>query len=207
MKNSSILSLFVLVATAPLAAAAAVWSSVSCGSDGSYTANSTYEANLHHLAAVVPAEAAAAHRFDTYHIFGYWPNRLQADWSCQSSGSDCAACIADAFKQVELECPFHREAFFFGGNCTLRLTEYRILDDDVFAMNPLAMGMIFQAFGLACLFLLFLRAWRHDIKKGTIISKCCNEEFVLGYGISRNWIRRLFFLLLRTAMKRKQALP
>ena len=133
MKNSSILSLFVLVATAPLAAAA-VWSSVSCGSDSSYTANSTYEANLHHLAAVVPAEAAAAHRLDTYHIFGfgYWPNRLQADWSCQSSGSDCAACIADAFKQVKLECPFHREAFFFGGNCTLRLTEYRILDDDVF---------------------------------------------------------------------------
>lgn len=138
MKNSSILSLFVLVATAPLAAAAAaVWSSVSCGSDSSYTANSTYEANLHHLAAVVPAEAAAANRLDTYvayHVFGfgYWPNRLQADWSCQSSGSDCAACIADAFKQVELECPFHREAFFFGGNCTLRLTEYRILDDDVF---------------------------------------------------------------------------
>ncbi|CAN6219082.1 unnamed protein product [Urochloa humidicola] len=175
MTISPLLPLFVLVAVSPLAADA--WSSVSCGSGGSYTANSTYEANLHHLAAVLPAEAAASasHRRYGYgygyanRAFGYWPNRLQVDWSCQSSdGGDCAACIADAFKSVELECPFSREAFFFGGNCTLNLGEYRILDSDVFR-TPLAVGMIFQAFGLACLFLLFLRAWRHDIKKGTIM--------------------------------------
>jgi hypothetical protein len=128
MKNSIILPLFVLVATSPLAAAA-VWPRVYCDSDGSYTANSTYEANLRHLAAVVPDEAAAAHRPDAWRVsaFGYWPNRLQAGWSCHSRGGDCAACIADAFKQVELECPFHREAFF-GGDCTLHLTQYRILE-------------------------------------------------------------------------------
>ncbi|CAN6211856.1 unnamed protein product [Urochloa humidicola] len=166
MTISPLLPLFVLVAASSLAADA--WSSVSCGGGGSYTANSTYEDNLRHLAAVVPAEAAASHRRYAYRAFGYWPNRLQADWSCQSSdGGDCAACIADAFKSVELECPFSREAFFFGGNCTLNLGKYRILDSEVFR-TPLVVGMIFQAFGLACLFLLFLRAWRHDIKKGTI---------------------------------------
>jgi hypothetical protein len=58
---------------------------------------------------------------------------LQADWSCQrSDGRDCAACIADAFERVERECPFSREAFFFGRNCTLRLGEYSILGSDVF---------------------------------------------------------------------------
>jgi hypothetical protein len=31
-----------------------------------------------------------------------------------------------------------------------------------------AMGMVFQAFGLACLFFLFIQAWRHDSKKGTM---------------------------------------
>ncbi|CAL5072335.1 unnamed protein product [Urochloa decumbens] len=168
MTISPLLPIFVLVAASPLAADA--WSSVSCGGGGGYTANSTYEANLHHLAAVLPAEAAASHRRYASHAFGfgYWPNRLQADWSCRSSDAgDCAACIADAFKSVELECPFSREAFFFGGNCSLKLGEYRILDSDVFR-TPLVVGMIFQAFGLACLFLLFLRAWRHDIKKGTI---------------------------------------
>ncbi|RLN33437.1 cysteine-rich repeat secretory protein 1-like isoform X1 [Panicum miliaceum] len=175
MKNSSLLSLFILAAASPLAAtAAAEWSSarVSCGGGGSYAANSTYEANLHHLAAVLPAEANASRRRYAYRALGYWPNRLQADWSCQSSDGDCAACIADAFERVERECPFSREAFFFGRNCTLRLGEYSILGSDVFGRIPmaplLAIGMMFQAFGLACLFLMFLRAWRHDIKKCTV---------------------------------------
>ncbi|RLM84785.1 cysteine-rich repeat secretory protein 1-like isoform X1 [Panicum miliaceum] len=169
MKNSSLLSLIVLVAASPLAATAWSRARVSCGGGGSYAANSTYEANRHHLAAVLPAEAAASRRRYAYRALGYWPNRLQADWSCQSSdGGDCAACIADAFERVERECPFSREAFFFGRNCTLRLGEYSILGSDVFGritMTPLAIGMMFQAFGLACLFFMFLQAWRHDIKK------------------------------------------
>ncbi|CAO1941763.1 unnamed protein product [Urochloa humidicola] len=139
MTISPLLPLFVLVAVSPLSADA--WSSVSCGGGGSYTANSTYEANLHHLAAILPAEAAASRRRYANRAFGYWPNRLQADWSCQSSdGGDCAACIADAFKSVELECPFSREAFFFGGNCTLNLGEYSILDSDVFSKDTSSCG-------------------------------------------------------------------
>ncbi|PUZ72341.1 hypothetical protein GQ55_2G386300 [Panicum hallii var. hallii] len=169
MKNSSLLSLIVLVAASPLAATAWSRTRVSCGGGGSYAANSTYEANRHHLAAVLPAEAAASRRRYAYRALGYWPNRLQADWSCQSSdGGDCATCIADAFERVERECPFSREAFFFGRNCTLRLGEYSILGSDVFGrttMTPLAIGMMFQAFGLACLFFMFLQAWRHEIKK------------------------------------------
>nr|CAB3458192.1 unnamed protein product [Digitaria exilis] len=142
MKNSSLLSLLVLVAAWPLTAAE--WSRVSCGAGGSYyTANSTYQANLRRLAAVVPAEAAAAAashrpRYGGYkqRAFGYWPNRLQAAWSCdardETSDGACAACVAEAFKSVERECPFHREAFFFNGSCSLRLSEYRILGSDAF---------------------------------------------------------------------------
>ncbi|KAJ1291225.1 hypothetical protein BS78_02G301200 [Paspalum vaginatum] len=175
MKNPSLLTLVVVVmlllAASPLAAAA--WSRVSCGSDGSsYAANSTYEANLHRLAAVLPAEIASAshRRGNTYRAIGYSPNRLRATSSCWGGGdSDCAACIAEAFKELQRECPFRREAYYSGDNCYLRLAEFRIFSYDAFGGNTLkgtfAMVMIFQAFGLACIFLLFLQAWRHDSKK------------------------------------------
>ena len=148
MKNRSLLTLVVvllLLAASSLAGAAvwslrsrAVWSqrsrAVSCVWDGSiYAANSSYEANLHRLAAVLPAEtASAAHRRSTYRAIGYWPNRLQAISSCWggSGGDGCAACIAKAFKEVERECPFRREAYFSGDSCHLRLAEFRIFSDE-----------------------------------------------------------------------------
>ncbi|OEL29469.1 hypothetical protein BAE44_0009512 [Dichanthelium oligosanthes] len=171
MKNSSLLlSLFVLVAAASPLAAAWSRSPVSCGGDGRYTANSTYEANLHRLAAVLPAEASASHRRYGYRAFGYWPNRLQVEWSCYSG--DCAVCIADAFKQVERECPFYREASFFGANCTLRLGEYRIFGSDLLEGNivtrNMSFTMVFQAIGFAWLFFLLLQDWREK-KRGSLM--------------------------------------
>nr|CAB3454527.1 unnamed protein product [Digitaria exilis] len=135
MKNSSLLSLVVLIAASLLTAAA--WSDVSCGGGGgNYTANSTYEANLRRLAAVLPAEAAASHRHRYAHpprAVGYWPNRVRADWSCYGRDEgDCAACIAGAFKSMERECPFRREASFYSGGCSLHLSQYRILESDAF---------------------------------------------------------------------------
>lgn len=94
--------------------------SVTCGRSGStYAANSTYEASLHHLAAVLPAAAAASALHGPLSVdraIDYWLNyRLQATARCRSSNGDaCAACAAEAFKEVERECPFRREASFIG---------------------------------------------------------------------------------------------
>ncbi|KAJ1291228.1 hypothetical protein BS78_02G301300 [Paspalum vaginatum] len=173
MKNSWLLSFVLLLAASPLAVASWSRSRVSCWAGSSYAANSTYEANLHRLAAVLPADASASHGRNAYRAIGYWPNRLQATSTCRNRDGDCAACIAEAFKEVERTCPFHREAYLFSRNCSLRLEEFRIFSGDALGANtmafPLAMGMVCQAFGLACMFISFLRAWRHDTKKGPII--------------------------------------
>ncbi|XP_066396425.1 cysteine-rich receptor-like protein kinase 6 [Miscanthus floridulus] len=170
-------SVVVLLATSPLAAAAWSESGVACGgrSGSSYGANSTYEANLRHLAAVLPAETSASHRHSVDRAIGYWPNRVETSASCWTwtdDDGDCATCIAEAFKELERVCPFRREATFSGDDCNLRLAEFRIFSIDVFRRNPMfeafAMGIIFQAVGLACLFFLFIQAWRHDSKKGTM---------------------------------------
>ncbi|KAF8748112.1 hypothetical protein HU200_013054 [Digitaria exilis] len=178
MKNSSLLSLLVLVAAWPLTAP----SGLAChAAPAAATTRPTAPTKPTSAASQPsslprPPPAAASHRprYGGYkqRAFGYWPNRLQAAWSCdardETSDGACAACVAEAFKSVERECPFHREAFFFNGSCSLRLSEYRILGSDAFVARMLVMGMMFQAFGLSCLFFLFLQAWRHDIKKGTI---------------------------------------
>ncbi|KAL6656688.1 hypothetical protein ACP70R_004468 [Stipagrostis hirtigluma subsp. patula] len=168
MKNSWLLSLLLAVAT-PLAAA---WSRVSCG-EGSYGGANTYESNFRRLAAILPAELASApHSRYLFRAVGYWPHRSQAVWECWGSDGECAACIADAFEQVEDECPYRREAWYNGDDCNLRLSEFSILDV-IFGMDALTKtlisGMIFQAIGLALLFYVFLRAWLRDSNKGIIM--------------------------------------
>nr|CAB3454526.1 unnamed protein product [Digitaria exilis] len=150
MKKSSLLSLLlVLLAVSSLPrtavamvrltvmATAGTSPNVECVGDGIYTANSTYEANRRRLAAVLLAEARD-HPYYTERAVGHWPNRLEASFFCRrrdvddghpagSGDSSCAACIADAFLEVDRECPYHREASFSSRNCTLELEEYRIL--------------------------------------------------------------------------------
>jgi hypothetical protein len=127
MRNSLLVSLLLLAASL----FADAWSDVSCGSDGSYTANSTYEANLRCLAADLQAEAAASPGRFVDRSIGFWPNRVRATSSCRSAG-DCAACIADAFERVKVECAFHKEAVFYSPDCSIRLDEVRIFGSDLF---------------------------------------------------------------------------
>jgi hypothetical protein len=146
-ENLALLSLVLLLVASPLVAAAwlsdsdveiVAWSEsgVGCGGSGrSYGANSTYEANLRHLAAVLPDETSASaslgHRVER--AIGYWPNRVQASATCWSGDDgDCATCIVEAFKEVERVCPFRREATFFGRDCYLHLAEFRVFSIDVF---------------------------------------------------------------------------
>ncbi|KAL6656690.1 hypothetical protein ACP70R_004470 [Stipagrostis hirtigluma subsp. patula] len=186
MRNSLLhhLVLLLLLAISPLAAARV---HCVCVGDGTYAANSTYEANLRRLAAVL-TEAALPGSYTSREV-GHWPNRLQAAAFCRhhrrgdgfvtcaagncSGGDDysCAACIAGAFREVESACPYHREAFFSNLNCTLLLEEFRIFRgngvyEGSILKGALASGLIFQAIGFACLLFLLLCECRGQ-KRGT----------------------------------------
>ncbi|CAN6219080.1 unnamed protein product [Urochloa humidicola] len=182
MKNPSLLSLVVvLLAVSSLPPAAAVMMhlvtvgaspEVECGgSGGIYTANSTYEANRRRLAGLLLAEAAGPGRpYYTDLAVGYWPNRPQAIMYGDSS------CIADALLEIERACPYHREASFYSGNCTLEFGEFRIFGTTSSIFNGsileqvLASGLIFQAIGFAWLFFLLLQEWRSRKRRNMVHS-------------------------------------
>ena len=138
MKNPWLLCLvpLLLAVSSSLPLTAAVWrplrfpaagqSPVECVGDGVYAANSTYQANLRRVAALLLAEVSATpgQSYVTRAV-GYWPNRLVASSLCWP-GYRCADCIAGAFLEVERACPYRREALFSDRNCTLELAEIRI---------------------------------------------------------------------------------
>jgi hypothetical protein len=122
-------------AAVPLRFPAAGRSPVQCIGDGVYAANSTYQANLRRVAALLLAEVSASpgQFYYTTHAVGYWPNRLLASSLCRRRdvngthvGYPCADCIAGAFLQMERACPYRREAFYIDRNCSLELAEIRI---------------------------------------------------------------------------------
>ncbi|KAK3127248.1 hypothetical protein QOZ80_7AG0570360 [Eleusine coracana subsp. coracana] len=163
--NSSILSL-VLLLLAVSAHAGARPAFTDCLSDAIYAANSTYEANLRRLAAVLPATVSASQSSYTYRAVGFWPNRVRAISLCRQRDDDnglyssCAACIAGAFRELERICPYSKEAFVSDHNCSLEVSEVRMLGTEAID------GLIFQAIGFAWLFFLLLQEWRGR-KRGT----------------------------------------
>jgi len=123
---SSSLPLSAAVRPVSLAFPVAGQSPVECIGDGVYAANSTYQANLRRVAALLLTEVSATpgHSYATRAV-GYWPNRLMASSLCWRDYR-CADCIAGAFLEVERACPYRREALFSNRNCTLELAEIRI---------------------------------------------------------------------------------
>ncbi|TKW35132.1 hypothetical protein SEVIR_2G351600v4 [Setaria viridis] len=191
MNNPSLLSLllvFLLAVSLPPAAADVAMRlvSVSVGTTSShveclhgivYAANSTFEANRRRVAGLLQAEAAARGPYYTKRAVGYWPFRAEASFFCRRRGVDgtgfCAACLAGALLELERECPYHKEASFYGRNCTLELGEYRVFGTAVvyegnILKQAMASGLIFQAIGFAWLFFLLLQEWRSR-KRGTMM--------------------------------------
>ncbi|KQK15899.1 hypothetical protein BRADI_1g25670v3 [Brachypodium distachyon] len=126
--------LFLLaVAVSPLATGAYTVDCIDGG--GTYKANSTYEANLRRLAAIVPAEISSSNILFAFRGVGSWPNRPRAASHCymiinsngtvsSPSASSCAACIAGAFREAERACPYGKKAVVFGHSCRLSLAGF-----------------------------------------------------------------------------------
>jgi len=134
---------------------------------GVYTANSTYEANLRRMAAILPTETASSPSLQAFRGVGYWPNRLRAFSLCYRyqgvSSSSCAACVADAFREAERECPYGKKVLVFARNCTLSLADFpRSIPffGPTSWLELLGAGLVFQAIGFGWLFFLLLQEWR-----------------------------------------------
>lgn len=169
-------------AAVPLRFRAAGRSPVQCIGDGVYAANSTYQANLRRVAALLLAEVSASpgQFYYTTRAVGYWPNRLLASSLCRRRdvngthvGYPCADCIAGAFLQMERACPYRREAFYIDRNCSVELAEIRIFGTGgIFQRNILiqamASGLVLQAIGFAWLFFLLFQEWRSR-KRGNLM--------------------------------------
>ncbi|KAK1680012.1 hypothetical protein QYE76_040860 [Lolium multiflorum] len=170
---ATLLLLLVALAASPLGTTAAI----SDCFDGVYAANSTYEANLRRLAAILPAQTASSQRLEASRDLGYWPNRVRAFSRCYPdrhqgfTSSSCAACVAAAFREAETACPHSTMVIVFLGNCTLALADY---PRSIPFFGPsswfefLGAGLLFQAIGFAWLFFLLLQEWR-DKRRASVM--------------------------------------
>ncbi|CAM0906163.1 unnamed protein product [Alopecurus aequalis] len=171
MQHSAIFLLVVVLAVSPLATTAEVFQCVG----RVYAANSTYEANLRRLAAILPAETASSQSLQAFRGVGYWPNRLRAASRCYRhpdvTSSSCAACVADAFREAARACPYEKRVAVFARNCTLSLADFPrsvAFGYDGSWLEFLGAGLAFQAIGFAWLLFLLLQEWR-DKRRGSMM--------------------------------------
>ncbi|CAN6363095.1 unnamed protein product [Urochloa humidicola] len=98
--------------------------------DSSYTANSTFQANLNRLAAALPANASASPEGYAALAFGTAPDQVNGMALCRgdTNASSCAACVAAAFRDAQHACPLSKGATVYRDACTLRFAGSRFLD-------------------------------------------------------------------------------
>lgn len=148
--TASVALVLALLPALAVAAAATVYRRVAlppgheCGDQGTYAPNSTYEANLRGLAAMVPAQANASsckcspgnhagERPDMVaaSVYCYW--RPDAGWS-----ADCAACVTRAFGEAQRLCPYHRQAMVVvdGGECSVSFHDVQQMEQSMGLGSP-----------------------------------------------------------------------
>ncbi|KXG36401.1 hypothetical protein SORBI_3002G327400 [Sorghum bicolor] len=167
--------LFVLL---PLAANGDPHNVICLGRGQHISINSDYEANVHHLAAMLRSEKTTAFPgLYTEYVVGDLPDGVYAVSRCRNGtdSSSCRACVTLALQEARTACPYHRESAFFNGNCSLRLLPAVHFDDLVLSetetekrnivMRNLSLAMVFQAIGFAWLFFLLLQDSRNNRKR------------------------------------------
>jgi len=121
--------LFVLL---PLAANGDPHNVICLGRGQHISINSDYEANVHHLAAMLRSEKTTAFPgLYTEYVVGDLPDGVYAVSRCRNGtdSSSCRACVTLALQEARTACPYHRESAFFNGNCSLRLLPAVHFDD------------------------------------------------------------------------------
>ncbi|CAN6235191.1 unnamed protein product [Urochloa humidicola] len=101
-----------------------------CDATTTYTANSTFQANLDRLAAVLPINASASPAGFATITVGVAPEQANGLALCRgdTNASTCAACVAAAFLEAKQVCPFDRGAIILQDTCNLQFAARQFLD-------------------------------------------------------------------------------
>jgi hypothetical protein len=138
-----LLALAVLTPLAALAGAATNHSlpgGHSCGTQGRYAPNGTYEANLRLVAARITVKlvnasspCTASAYANASQVLAYASCRWTPD-GVNSSAARCVACVALAFRDAQLLCPYHRDAIVQRGECIVTYHDAELRERDMGAM-------------------------------------------------------------------------
>ncbi|TKW15025.1 hypothetical protein SEVIR_5G204300v4 [Setaria viridis] len=115
-----------------------------CGTTNAFAAKSTYQANLNRLAAMLPGNASASPNLYATAVVGAVPEQVWAMALCRgdANATACGSCLAQAFRDVQNDCPYNKDATIYYDPCTLHYSDVHTLagDDDT--------GPITDAYGV-----------------------------------------------------------
>ncbi|XBI22440.1 hypothetical protein VPH35_063461 [Triticum aestivum] len=101
-----------------------------CGDSGNYTSNSTYQANLMLLSSTLPNKAVSNTSVFATATVGHAPDIIYALTLCHgdiTDASDCESCVAAAFKDAQLSCPYNKEVSTYYDYFMLRFSNHNFL--------------------------------------------------------------------------------
>lgn len=105
-----------------------------CGSTNTFAPNGKYQANLNRLAATLPGNASASPDLYATAVVGAVPEQVWAMALCRgdADATACGTCLAQAFRDVQSDCPYSKEATIYYDTCTLHYSDVHTLagDDD-----------------------------------------------------------------------------
>ncbi|RCV13387.1 hypothetical protein SETIT_2G342100v2 [Setaria italica] len=103
-----------------------------CGTTGSFTANSTYQANLAVLAAALPTNASSSPDLFATAVVGAVPDQVSALALCRgdTNATACFACLVTAFMDVQNMCAYDRSAAIYYDPCILYYSNLHFLSSD-----------------------------------------------------------------------------
>ncbi|KAL6865245.1 hypothetical protein ACP4OV_016396 [Aristida adscensionis] len=105
---------------------------------GTYTQNSTYQANIRRLAATLPKNASSSSALYAKDSVGAVPDAVYAHALCRGDAGDasaCASCVAAAFRGAQRRCPLAKDVMIFYDLCYLRFSNRDFFTDDDYIVD------------------------------------------------------------------------
>ncbi|CAM0906164.1 unnamed protein product [Alopecurus aequalis] len=186
MSHSAVLLVLAVLTPLALARPAATNHSFlgrhSCGTQGRYTPNGTYKANLRIVATRLAIKLVNASSSCTASAYAD-AHQVVASAYCRwlpgvvNSSATCVACVDLALRDARQLCPYHRDAIVERGECRVTYHDAQLmelLERDMGAMavykrmslwwsnvlvRDFALILSFQAIGFACLLFLLIQEW------------------------------------------------
>ncbi|XP_047076717.1 cysteine-rich receptor-like protein kinase 6 isoform X4 [Lolium rigidum] len=121
--------LLVMVAVAQLVPRATGYPWPECGGNKTFKGNSKYQANLNHVAAMLPNKASASAKLFATAAAGVAPDRVWAMGLCRgdSDAASCFACLTQGFQDLPNDCSYDKEATIYYDACILHYSDARVL--------------------------------------------------------------------------------